>query len=95
MEKVKTKEFRPISIYLIMTDSVSRNHFYRNFPKTTEWLNNNVVTGEYSDSTVLYDFIINNVHGTNSIPNVTPLVFGYNETNHRTRAKGFPYDRAE
>ena len=42
----------------------------------------------------MYDFIINNAHGSNSIPNVTPLVFGYNETNHflRTRDAGFKYD---
>ena len=81
----------------MITDSVSRNHFYRNFDKTIEWLNNNVVQGEYSKDTVMYDFIINNVHGTNSIPNVVPLVFGYNETNHNLRTKnaGFKYDRAD
>ena len=81
----------------MITDSVSRNHFYRNFPKTVEWLNDNVVQGEYSSDTVMYDFIINNVHGMNSIPNVAPLVFGYNDTNHyiRTKEAGFKFDRAD
>jgi hypothetical protein len=43
---------RPLSFFIVMFDSVSRQHFYRNFPKTIEFLN----TAAEGKDFALYDF---------------------------------------
>ena len=68
---------RPLTVLVVIQDSVSRQHFYRNFPLTIKFLNDTVVTGKYSQDVVGYDFLINNAHGQNSNPNVIPLIFGH------------------
>jgi hypothetical protein len=61
-----------------MVDSLSRNHFYRNFPKTIEYINQtagsegNLKQNKYH----AFDFKINNVMGNNSPPNLLPFLTG-------------------
>ena len=62
---------RPMTVIHVMVDSLSRNHFYRNFPKTIEYLNT-LENPPFS----LFDFKINNVMGNNSPPNVIPWLTG-------------------
>jgi hypothetical protein len=63
---------RPLTFILLIFDSVSRQHLYRNLPKTIEYLN--TVGGEDFS---IYDFKINNVQGENTKPNMVPLLYGY------------------
>ncbi|CAG9321643.1 unnamed protein product [Blepharisma stoltei] len=74
---MKTKP-RPQTVLMILFDSVSRQHFYRNLRKTIESLNTEIIDSSLSNRIVMYDFIINNVQGENTIPNLVPLLYGYN-----------------
>jgi hypothetical protein len=76
---------RPLSFLIVMFDSVSRQHFYRNFPKTIEFLNRVAEGKDFA----LYDFKINNVHGENTQPNLVPLLFGYDLKFHKQRLVDF------
>lgn len=71
---------RKMTMVWLVIDSLSRQSFYRNFPKTIEFLNNQLVTGKYKDTYVGYDFLINNVMGGNTYPNMVPMIYGYNRT---------------
>jgi hypothetical protein len=74
--EAKGKEFgtvpKPITIVHIFVDSLSRNHFYRNFPLTIAYINSLLP----SDDFAVFDFKINNVMGNNSPPNILPFLTG-------------------
>lgn len=76
---------KPITVFMLIFDSLSRNHMYRNFPETLKFLNNSIGSGKYSDKLVMYDFLINHAHGENTIPNMIPFLFGYNFNYHKIR----------
>lgn len=67
---------RPLAVYMLIFDSVSRQHFYRNFPQTVDFLNS-AFESEYHDHYLLYDFVVNNAHGENTQPNMVPWLYGY------------------
>lgn len=79
---------RPQTVIMLLFDSLSRQHFYRNLPKTIDFLNKEVDGGAYSN-TVMYDFVINNAQGENTIPNLVPLLYGYNLNWHLKRLEGY------
>lgn len=74
-QEIGEKAFKPMNIVLIWIDSVSRQHFYRNFPKTIKYLNNELVKDK---KFVGYDFIINNANAASTVGNMIPLFFGEN-----------------
>jgi hypothetical protein len=76
----KAKQLRPMTLLVVVFDSVSRAHFYRNFNETAKWLKTKL-----PDEFAVYDFINNNAHGTNSEPNIVALLMGYNITVHKDR----------
>lgn len=86
---------RPLSVFLLIFDSLSRFHMYRNFKKTIEFLNENVVSGKYKDQFVIYDFLVNHAHGENTIPNMIPYLFGYGFKYHSLRLNGVDYTKEE
>jgi hypothetical protein len=88
-KSLNATEVRPLSVYLVLFDSLSRQHFYRNFPETIKFLNEQFTTGKYKDKFAMYDFIINNAHGENTQPNMVPILYGYNLDYHLKRLEGF------
>jgi len=81
---------KPLTVLLVVFDSVSRQHFYRNFPQTIEFLNREFAKGgRYQEKFSFYDFLINNVHGENTQPNMVPLLYGYNMDYHKSRLQGY------
>lgn len=73
VEAVGTKDYKPLGVHIIVQDSVSRQHLYRNFQTTIEYLNKRVVD---SEDLVMYDFMINNVQGKNTRPNLVAMLLG-------------------
>ena len=90
-QKLGLKSFKPLSVFLLIFDSLSRFHMFRNFNSTLDYLNENIVTGKLKEKFVLYDFVLNHAHGENTIPNMIPYLFGYNEKYQSLRLKGFDY----
>jgi Protein of unknown function (DUF229) len=82
---------KPLTVFMLIFDSLSRSHMYRNFNKTLKYLNENVANGEYKEKFVFYDFLINHASGENTIPNMIPFLFGYNYKYHKMRVKNFDY----
>lgn len=66
-----SNETRPITVLFVVTDSLSRKHFYRKLNQTAAFLNS--IDPEKHR---VYDFKLHNVMGDNSIPNVYPLWTG-------------------
>jgi hypothetical protein len=64
---------RPLTLFLVIFDSVSRQHLYRSLPKTIEYLNTVAEGQDFS----IYDFKLNNVQGENTKPNMIPLLYGH------------------
>ncbi|OMJ94231.1 hypothetical protein SteCoe_2720 [Stentor coeruleus] len=86
---------RPLTVFLVIFDSLSRHHMYRSFPHSLEYLNDTIGKGEFKDHFVMYDFLINHAHGENTIPNMIPYLFGYSFNYHRLRLKGNGYQNPE
>ena len=90
-----TSNLRPLAVYMLIFDSVSRQHFYRNFPETISFLNENLSKGRYKGKFQLYDFVVNNAHGENTQPNMVPWLYGYNLKYHKKRLQGYSIHRPE
>lgn len=80
-----TESPRPMTVLILLFDSLSRQHFYRNLPKTLEFLNKKIPNSSFAS----YDFLINNAHGENTLPNMVPLIYGYNLKYHEKRLEHF------
>ncbi|CAG9331011.1 unnamed protein product [Blepharisma stoltei] len=86
---------RAITVIMLIMDSVSREHFYRNFPLTVKFLNENLVNGKYSEDFIGYDFKFNHAHGNTTISNIVPIMYGHNLTTHEKLTEGWSYKRNE
>lgn len=82
-EKLKEKyevknNYRPLTVIMFITNSVSRRSFYRNMKETVNFFNNSVVSNssELSKYFVLYDFLGNNAVKDLTRLNMTPFIFG-------------------
>lgn len=62
---------RPLTVLMIVLDSLSRKHFYRKLNNTVDFLNQ-----LNPNKTRVFDFKIHNVMGDNSLPNVYPVWSG-------------------
>jgi hypothetical protein len=78
--------FTPFNLHMIILDSMSRSHFYRNLKTTINYLNNQLVN---SKDYVVYDFLNNNAHGENTRPNLVSLLLGKNFQEHVAEIKEF------
>ena len=76
---------KPLGIYMITIDCLSRQHFYRNLPSTVSYLN--LKSSISSSNILIYDFLINNAHGRNTMYNMTPLLFGKSFDTHSNITK--------
>ncbi|CAG9326941.1 unnamed protein product [Blepharisma stoltei] len=83
---------RPLTVLFVLFDAYSRYHFYRNSPKTLEFLNSQAVNGTFSEKFTIYDFLINNAHAENTQPNLIPMFYGYNLRSHKIRLEGYSYN---
>ena len=83
---------RPLTVFLLMFDSLSRQHMYRSFNETIDFLNKTISTGKYTKEFAMYDFIINHSHAENTIPNMIPYLFGYANKYHKLRIKNFNFN---
>ena len=79
---LKISKNKPIGIYIIMLDSVSRKHFYRNLPNTIHYLNSKTL--QSNSSLVVYDFLINNAHDFHTTANIIPFLFGKTVETHES-----------
>lgn len=88
--KLKRSDVKSLNVLVIILDSVSRAHAYRMLPKTIEFLNKTV---SKSEEFLIYDFLINNGHGENTTPNITPLLYGFDLNDFQTRTRGWSIKR--
>ncbi|CAG9334947.1 unnamed protein product [Blepharisma stoltei] len=86
---------KPLTVMVLYLDSVSRKHFYRALRKTAAFFNSSIASGAFSDDYVIYDFLINNAHGENTAPNITPLTYGHSLPDHQKFTKGWSVRRAQ
>ena len=77
---LKIQKTKPIGIYMIMLDSVSRKHFYRNLPSTINYLNTKI--SQVDSNITIYDFLINNAHDYHTTANLIPILFGKSFEDH-------------
>ena len=82
LNKLGITQQKPLGVYILMLDSISRQHFYRNLKSATDYLNTKI--SEINSNLVIYDFLLNNVQGKNTMNNLTPLLFGKSLENHET-----------
>lgn len=78
-------DHRPLTVFMLVFDSLSRKHMFRSLPQTMSFLNATVGSGNYSNHFTMYDFLINHGHGENTIPNMIPYLFGYSFKYHKQR----------
>ena len=71
---VNSPNKKPVGIYVLMLDSVSRRHFFRNLPITIDYLNTKI--SKSNSKFVMYDFLINNVYDFHTTGNLVPMLFG-------------------
>lgn len=62
---------RPLTVLMVVMDSLSRKHFYRKLNHTVDFLNQ-----LDPDQTRVFDFKVHNVMGDNSLPNLYPVWSG-------------------
>ena len=70
-ENFGESETRPVTVLMLVFDSISRKHFYRKLPNTAKFLNS-----VDPDKFRISDYKIQNVMGDNSMPNVYPVWTG-------------------
>ena len=61
----------PLTVIMLVIDSMSRSHFYRRLPKTLKFLNSTS-----PKNITITDFKLHNIIGSNSIPNVYSVLTG-------------------
>lgn len=73
-----TENPRPLSVLLVVTDSISRQSFFRNLNKTVAFLNEQVVEPQsrFGKHFLMYDFLINNANGERTPQNMGPIIYG-------------------
>lgn len=74
----KTSTFRPLTVLYILIDSVSRQSFFRNLPKTVDFINEQIVnpSSNLGKKFLIYDFLVNNAIGEKTPHNMAPILYG-------------------
>lgn len=69
---------KPMIVFMFVIDSYSRKHFFRKMPRSVEYLNNLNADSDYE----VFDFLIHNTYGGNSVANQVPILArNYNTEN--------------
>ena len=76
------KGLKPLAVHVVMFDSLSRQGFFRNFPKTAEFLNS---TGR---DLKVFDFNLAVAHGADTQPNLIPILYGHSSGEHWDKLRG-------
>ena len=87
-KEVNTTAYRPLAVYLVILDSVSRQHFYRNFPDTLDFLRS---SGNFS----VFDFMLNHASGENTMPNMIPMLYGWDLQHMKRLVEGLRHERPD
>lgn len=85
---------RPLSVLLMVVDSVSRGSFYRNLKKTTKYLKEELPL-EFLNKYNLYDFEYTNSVKLNTRPNMAQLLYGHDEETHKQIIGDTPLSESE
>ena len=74
----KTDEFKPLTVVVLVLDSVSRQNFFRNMQNTIEFFNEQLVnsSSELGKHFAIYDFLINHSVEPFTVPNMVPILYG-------------------
>ena len=74
----KTDEFKPLTVVVLVLDSVSRQNFFKNMQSTVNFFNAKLVnaSSELSKHFVIYDFLINHSVEPFTVPNMVPILYG-------------------
>jgi Protein of unknown function (DUF229) len=73
---------KPLSVLLIVLDSVSRGSFYRNLKSTANYLKKEMVL-EFNHKYKFYDFEYNNPVSLNTKPNMAQILYGHTLEDHQ------------
>lgn len=73
---------KPLSVLLLILDSVSRGSAKRNFPKTMEFLHKTLYETQYNNKFSVYDFDKSGTLGLSTRPNIIPILYGQNVSYH-------------
>lgn len=74
-EKKKLKK-KPLSVIVILIDSVSRQSLFRNLPQTVNFLNTYLLNNGYGNDFTMFDFLNNNAIRPKTIYNMIPILTG-------------------
>ncbi|CAG9332912.1 unnamed protein product [Blepharisma stoltei] len=83
-----TEPSKPLTVLVIVFDSVSRQHFYRMLAETVSFMNNSIASGAYAENFALYDFQIEHSIYINTMSNIIPLLLGKPEEDAKAKVKG-------
>ena len=77
-EKLLVTKPRPLSVFLVIIDSVSRQSFFRNLNETVDFLNTKIIPpeSEFGKGFFMYDFLVNNAQGEKTPQNMGPILYG-------------------
>ncbi|CAG9325546.1 unnamed protein product [Blepharisma stoltei] len=84
---------KPLTVLLIVVDSLSRQHFYRTMKNTVEFMN--TINSDFSENYIIYDFFNGNSHGENTQPNLAPLLYGRSLADLQIKTKGLSLKKSD
>ncbi|CAG9335001.1 unnamed protein product [Blepharisma stoltei] len=90
---MNSSSIKPLTVLLIVFDSLSRQQFYQNFPNFITYMNDSLIN-EASNKYLVYDFPFHNALGENTIPNMLPLLYGFSLKKVKEDLSGFSYKNA-
>ncbi|OMJ78542.1 hypothetical protein SteCoe_21603 [Stentor coeruleus] len=79
---------RPLSVLLLIIDSVSKGSAERNFPRTMDLLNKNLLSFPLNNKFSVYNFEKAGALELSTRPNIIPIIFGQSSDYHDNYLKG-------
>lgn len=71
---------RPLTVHILVIDSVSRQNFFRTQTDTLKFLNTQVLSGKFSEKFTVYDFWLTNTINLFTKANMIPVLYGETHT---------------
>lgn len=75
LRKGFSNKSRPLTVLLVVLDSVSRTSAFRNLKHLQNYLKTEVVNGQYQKKYSIYDFKYSNAIGSNTRINMVPILY--------------------
>ena len=88
IRKAISKDSRPLTVLLLVFDSVSRNSAYINLKHTIHYFNNQIKQGKYKEKYSVYDFKYANVANLTTRGNMVQILYGQTEEYHNEFLQG-------